>query len=429
MNSSLSALEHRLGADRSRDNRSRDESMGRNLIRTLFAIPKWLMLVLLLALGAIIYFSATGPAPLRYITAEVSRGTVAPAVSATGTINPVTTVQVGSYVSGPIQAIYADFNSPVKQGQVIAKIDPRTFQMKVEQAKAALANAQAQLKKDQADAEYKKITWQRQEQLYKAQVVSADVSDSAKAAYKQAQAQVALDGANVAQQQSSLKEAQVNLDYTDIVSPVDGTVVSRNVDVGQTVAASFQTPTLFLIAKDLTHMQVDTNVSESDIGGIKPGQTATFVVDAFPGHEFQGVVTQVRQAPITVQNVVTYDVVIGVQNPELLLKPGMTANVTLQTARHDGVLRVPVQAMHFRPSNRPVNAAKARTGANHPAVWIDEEGNLRRVGVTPGLNDGEFVEILGGDLHEGQMVAIGEAGASSPARTGHSPLAGARMMH
>jgi len=423
MSSSLSVLEHRLGADR-----GRDKSMARYLIRTLFAVPKWLLAAGLIALGAIVYLSATGPAPLHYITAEVSRGTVAPAVSATGTINPVTTVQVGSYVSGPIQAIYADFNSPVKQGQVIAKIDPRTFQMKVEQAKAALANAQAQLKKDQADAEYKKVTWQRQEQLYKAQVVSADASDSAKAAYKQAEAQVALDRANIAQQQSSLKEAQVNLDYTDIISPVDGTVVSRNVDVGQTVAASFQTPTLFLIARDLTHMQVDTNVSESDIGGIKPGQTATFVVDAFPGHEFQGVVTQVRQAPITVQNVVTYDVVIGVQNPELLLKPGMTANVTLQTARHDGVLRVPVQALHFRPSNRPVNAATARTGTHHPAVWVEEAGSLRRVAVSPGLSDGEFVEILGGDLHEGQMVAIGEAGAASPARAGRSPLAGPRMM-
>ena len=421
---STTLLERRLDADRIKGG-----AIAGALVRTISAMPKWMWLFAALIIGAIFYIRSNGPAPAHYLTAAVSRGAVAPAISATGTINPVTTVQVGSYVSGPIQAIYADFNSPVKKGQMIAKIDPRTFQMKVDEAKAALANAQAQLKKDQADAEYKKITWQRQEQLYKAQVVSADASDSARNAYKQADAQVDLDRANIAQQQSSLHEAEVNLAYTDIVSPVDGTVVSRNVDVGQTVAASFQTPTLFLIAKDLTHMQVDTNVSESDIGGIKPGQSATFVVDAFPGHDFQGVVAQVRQAPITVQNVVTYDVVIDVQNPELLLKPGMTANVTLETARHEGVLRVPVQAMHFRPSNRPVDAARARTGAHHAAVWVVDNGNLRRVSVTPGISDGEFAEITAGDLREGQKIAVGEAAAGSSARSGQSPLAGPRMIH
>ncbi len=419
---SMTLSEQRLGTDRTKNG-----AILRPLVRTISAVPKWLWLVAALIIGAIFYLNGTRAAPAHYLTAAVSRGTVAPAVSATGTINPVTTVQVGSYVSGPIQAIYADFNSPVKKGQVIAKIDPRTFQMKVDEARASLANAQAQIKKDQADAEYKKITWARQTQLFKAQVVSADAADSAKAAYKQADAQVELDRANIAQQQSSLHEAQVNLAYTDIVSPVDGTVVSRNVDVGQTVAASFQTPTLFLIAKDLTHMQVDTNVSESDIGGIKPGQTANFMVDAFPGRDFQGVVMQVRQAPITVQNVVTYDVVIGLENPELLLKPGMTANVTLQTARHDGVLRVPVQALHFRPSNRPAKPAAARTGLHHPGVWVEDGGSLRRVTVTPAISDGEFTEITGGDLREGQKVAVGEAAAVSSTRTGQSPFAGPRM--
>src|SRR5208337_2654977 len=232
------------------------------------------------------------------------------------------------YVSGPIQAIYADFNSPVKAGQLIAKIDPRTFTFQVEQARATLENSRAQLLKDRADLAYKKLSYERDLQLVRTNVVSQDVVDSAQSAFRQAQAQVALDQAAIKQQQASLSQAEVNLNYTNIVSPVAGTVVSRNVDVGQTVAASFQTPTLFLIAQDLTKMQVDSNVSESDIGYVRAGQKATFRVDAFPDRDFEGVVAQVRQAPITVQNVVTYDVVVSVENPELLLKPGMTANIT-----------------------------------------------------------------------------------------------------
>jgi len=386
------------------------------------ALPRWLLIAAALVIATTIYMTSGRAAPPHYATVRVTRGAVAPSVSATGTINPVTTVQVGSYVSGPIQAIYADFNSPVKKGQLIATIDPRPFQMKVDQAKATLANAQAQLRKDQADAEYKKITWQRQDQLYKAQVVSADASDSARVASRESDAQVALDQANIAQQQSALSEAQVNLDYTNIVSPVDGVVVSRNVDVGQTVAASFQTPTLFLIAKDLTQMQVDTNVSESDIGGIKPGQPATFTVDAFVGRQFQGVVSQVRQAPITVQNVVTYDVVIGVPNSELLLKPGMTASVMLQTARRDDALRVPLQALHFTPG------AGAAPASSQPAVWVDDDGALRQVAVRTGISDAENVEITTGDLREGESVAVGQAQVTWARANQANPLQGQLMM-
>jgi len=240
------------------------------------------LLVLILALP-VYYFTSGGSSAAKYITTPVTRGAIVRSVIATGTVNPVTTVQVGSYVSGPITAIYADFNAPVKAGQLIAKIDPRPFQVKVDESAAAVANAQALLGKDQADMAYKQITYERNQRLFEAEAVSRDAVDNARSVYLQARAQVGVDRANIQQQQANLHDAQVSLNYSNIVSPVDGTIVSRNVDVGQTVASSFQTPTLFLIAKDLTKMQVDTNVSESDIGDIKSGQTAAFTVDAFPG--------------------------------------------------------------------------------------------------------------------------------------------------
>jgi HlyD family secretion protein len=361
---------------------------------------------LLIVAVAVVYFLRRGDASPRYVTAAVTRGPIVRSVIATGTVNPVTTVQVGSYVSGPIQAIYADFNSPVKAGQLIAKIDPRPFQVKVDEARAALDNAKAQLLKDQADMAYKKITYERDANLLRAEVVSRDTLDSANSAYRQAVAQVALDRANIEQQQANLHDATVNLNYTNIVSPVDGTVVSRNVDVGQTVAASFQTPTLFLIARDLTQMQVDTNVSESDIGNVHSGETAEFTVDAFPHRTFEGAVTQVRQAPISIQNVVTYDVVVTVANPEMLLKPGMTANVTIINARRDNVVRVPMQALRFSPNG--VQRDPSARPSRQARVWIQQRGNLVPVPIIAGLDDGANVEVVSGDLHPGEMVVTAE---------------------
>jgi HlyD family secretion protein len=383
------------------------------------AIKSWRFALILLAAAGIAGYHFWGRAPkTTYITAEVSRGLVARTVTATGTVNPVTTVQVGTYVSGPIQAIYADFNSPVKAGQLIAKIDPRTFKFQVDQASATLDNTKAQLAKDRADLVYKKLTYERNVQLVRSHAISQDVADAAESAYQMAQAQVRLDEAAIKQEQAALALAEVNLNYTNIVSPVDGTVVSRNVDVGQTVAASFQTPTLFLIAKDLTRMQVDSNVSESDIGYVRDGQSAIFRVDAFPERDFDGTVTQVRQAPITVQNVVTYDVVVNVANPELLLKPGMTANVTIVTARRDDVIRVPIQALRFRPQP---HSALPDTESNHARagkrVWILAGDELKAVPVTVGLDDGTNVEILSGDLHPGELVVTDVAkGATTAAR-------------
>jgi HlyD family secretion protein len=378
----------------------------------------------------LIYYFYIGRTPsVRLITAPVTVGNVVRGVTATGTVNPVITVQVGSYVSGPISAIYADFNTPVKAGQLIAKIDPRPFQVKVDQTAAALALAKAQLGKDQADLVYKKLTFERNVRLLKGKAISEDTLDAARSAYDQAAAQVELDRANVQEQQANLGEAQVNLGYTSIISPVDGTVISRNVDVGQTVAASFQTPTLFLIAKDLTQMQVDTNVSESDIGNVRNGQPGDFSVDAFPGRVFEGTVAQVRQAPITVQNVVTYDVVVTAANPEFLLKPGMTANMTIVTARRDNVLRVPVQALRFSPKGERAAAGDGaapskRVGqvseksAREKRVWVDDHGVLKPVSIVTGLDDGNNVEVLSGDLKEGDLVVTDQVRPSSPGGAG-----------
>jgi len=255
--------------------------------------------------------------------------------------------------------------------------------------------------KDQADLELKKLLFERNRALLAKNLVAQNDLDTAKSNYDQAVAQLALDQAGVAQAQASLEEAQVNLRYTDILSPVDGVVVSRNVDVGQTVAASFQTPTLFLIAQDLTKMQVDTNVSESDVGRVQEEQPATFTVDAYPGQRFRGKVAQVRNAPITVQNVVTYDVVTAVDNAKLELKPGMTANVTITTAKRDQALRIPVRALRFRPEG-------AAPGKDESAVYLlGSDGALRHVEVQAGVRDNQHVEVLGGDLHEGDQVVTG----------------------
>ena len=387
-------------------------------------------LALALAAGGYAYWrqlrDGDGPG---YVTEPVDRGPIAATVTATGTVNPVKTVQVGTYVSGPIIALDVDYNSPVEKGQRVAKIDPAPFQTKVMQAEANLANAQAQVQKARADLALKKLTYERNKELRDRNLIAQGDLDAAHSDYQQAVAQVALNEASVKQAMASLQDSRISLAYTDIVSPVDGVVVSRNVDVGQTVAASFQTPTLFLIAQDLTKMQVDSNVSESDIGSVHEGQAASFAVDAYPGRLFQGRVAQVRNAPITVQNVVTYDVVVAVDNQDLALKPGMTATVTITTAERENALRVPLRALRFDPTRTetaaaaPATAAPARPrGKASPAVWVlDPDGKLRRVDVEAGLRDEEHAEVTGGDLHEGDAVAVAfqraaqrEAGPRSP---------------
>jgi HlyD family secretion protein len=371
------------------------------------------LVVLLAALGTVAYLflgSRGGDGAPRYVTVVVDRGPIRAAVTATGTVNPVKTVQVGTYVSGPIQEIEVDFNSAVQEGQLLAKIDPRPFQVKVDAAEAELSNARAGLEKAKADAALKAISLGRARRLSRDGIVSVSEVDAAASEDQQAKAQVDLAGAQVESAAAKLAEARVNLAYTDIVSPVDGVVVSRNVDVGQTVAASFQTPTLFLVAQDLREMQVNASVSESDIGGVETGQTATFTVDAYPGAPFQGTVTQVRNAPVTVQNVVTYEVIIGVDNADLRLKPGMTANVTVATATRADAVRVPTAALRFRPpfpAAGAVAVAAPEGSSRAPRVWkLDAGGEPAPVTIESGIADDRFTEVTAG-IQPGDRVIVG----------------------
>lgn len=369
----------------------------------------------LVAAGGSAWWALSRPAPATYATAKLDRGLVARSVTASGTVNPVLTVIVGSYVSGVIQKVACDYNTRVVKGQVCAQIDPRPYQMALAQDAAAVATAKAQVVKDQANLAYAEVNLGRGEALLKLDSIARDTVDVARNARDQARAQLALDKANVQQREAALQAAKINLGYTNIVSPVDGTVVSRNVTQGQTVAASFQTPTLFLIAADLTKMQVDANVSESDIGGsgagVKEGDAADFTVDAYPDTVFHGRVAQVRQAPQTVQNVVTYDVVVAVGNGALLLKPGMTANARIVTAAHANVLRVPNAALRYRPgavAPAGQGGQGQRARGSHRQVFVLADGKPLAVDVKAGLADDSYTEITGGDLKPGDAVVVSE---------------------
>ncbi len=360
--------------------------------------------VLLIIIISIFAFGRKGSGP-DFRTDPVSKGDIQQTVTATGTMNAVVTVQVGTQVSGTIKTLYVDFNSRVKKGQIIAQIDPATFESQVQQQQANLLSAQANLNKANATLVNDKRTYERDKELFSKNLIAKSDLDTAETSYLTDKAQVSSSEALVAQAKAALDYAKQNLAYTKIISPVDGVVISRNVDVGQTVAASFQTPTLFTIAQDLTKMQIDTNVAESDIGGIKVGQDVEFTVDAYPDTTFHGKVWQIRQAPITVQNVVTYDVVIQVSNRDLKLMPGMTANVSIIiTTRHD-VLRVTDAALRFRFSDKTAGAAGG-TGKKGPAVWILENGKPKRIAITPGISDGNYTEVVSGDLKEGQQTIV-----------------------
>ena len=405
-----------------------DEPAAPPAVRPRRRIPRIAVVAAALLAAAAYYFRPAGrPASAGYVTAAADRGPIEQGVNATGVVNPITTVLVGTYVSGPIQAVDVKFNSPVKQGQRIAKIDPASFAVKVRGAEANLKNAQAKVEGDRADLKLKKLLFERNRVLLQRNLIAQNDLDTAQAAYEQASALLALDQAAVAQAQASLDDAQVNLRYTDILSPVDGVVVSVSVAVGQTVAASFQTPTLFLIAGDLTKMQVDTNVSESDVGRVREGQPATFTVDAYPGQPFHGEVAQVRNAPVTVQSVVTYDVVVAVDNPGLELKPGMTANVSITTASRDQALRIPVRALRFRPRGTGPETPDADAKEGSAVYVLAPGGTLRRVEMEAGVRDSQHVEVLSGDLHEGDQVVVGlrregtDAG-STPRRLGFHGL-------
>jgi HlyD family secretion protein len=320
-------------------------------------------------------------------------------------------VLVGTQVSGTIKSLFVDFNSRVKKGQIIAQIDPSTFESQAQQARANLLVAQANLDKSNTALVDAKRTFDRNKELFSKNLVPRSDLDTSETNYETASAQVGSSKAQIEQAKASLDFAMQNLEYTRILSPVDGVVISRNVDVGQTVAASFQTPTLFTIAQDLTKMQIDTNVAESDIGVVKVGQDVEFTVDAYPDTMFKGKVWQKRQAPITVQNVVTYDVVIQVDNRDFKLMPGMTANVSIIIVTRHDALRITNAAMRFRFSERPAGAGSGSGAAGAgekrgPAVWALENDKPKRVSITPGISDGTFTEVVAGDLREGQQTIV-----------------------
>jgi HlyD family secretion protein len=384
---------------------------------------------------------------LQFETSKVEKGKIVAKVTASGTLSAIVTVQVGSQVSGRIAALYADFNSPVKKGQLIAKIDPALFQASVDQARANLAAAQGNLAKAKVQAVDARRQYVRQKELAVRKLNAQADLDTAQANADGADAAVTSGEGTVAQTRAALRSAEVNLAYTDIVSPTSGTVISRSVDVGQTVAASLQAPTIFVIAEDLAKMQVDTSVAEADVGRLKAAMDASFTVDAYPGDVFRGKVRQIRNAPQTVQNVVTYDAVIDVENPEFKLKPGMTANVTFIYAEKDDVLKVPNSALRFRPPPSMLADAKGAaaggkpgatgpsgsTGSTGPAgrpggaggrpgdaperrtVWTLEGDKPAAEKIKTGISDGSFTEVLEGDLKAGELVITDVLGAGSAA--------------
>ena len=382
--------------------------------RRLSRLAIWVGVALLIAGGValvVLRRAQAGP-QIHYETALADRGTIAAKVTATGNVSALLTVQVGSQVSGRVQELFVDYNSPVKKEEVIARLDPLLYQAAVEQAQAQYLSAQSSLKKDQAQEVNAKITYDRDKSLIASQVIAQSDVDTAEANYEVAKAQIDADQSNVQSALATLNQAKVNLGYTTIISPIDGIVISRSVDVGQTVAASFQAPVLFTIAQDLGTMQVDTNVGEADVGRLVAGMKATFTVDAYPTREFTGTLRQIRNAAQTLQNVVTYDAVIDVKNPDLALKPGMTANVTFVAAQKDNVVRLKNAALRFEPDpqllqrmklSEPAQAASAQD-PNRRNLWVLRDGKPVLVQVTVGVSDGTWSELVQGDIQTGDEL-------------------------
>ncbi len=357
--------------------------------------------------------SGCGQQEAELLTVLVERGDIEATVSATGTLNPVHMVEVGTRISGRIESIDVDYNSLVHKGQRVAKIDSSNSLIRVQKARAAVLSAEAGVEQAMADLGLKSDQLERQRSLHTESLVTRDRFDLAETAHAQSLAEVSMKKASLAQAHAELEDAEVNLGYTDIISPVDGIVLSKNVNVGQTVAASFQTPTLFLIAQDLTQMQVNADVSESDIGQVREEQVARFSVDAYPDRVFEGRVRQVRNSPMSIQNVVTYDVVIDIDNGDLSLRPGMTATVTLITDTKMDVLKVPLRALRFRPRQTdPLERVAKRVGdsasAHKSRLWTpDDEGLPSPVSIDTGVRNDEHVEVVSGEISEGDEVVMG----------------------
>lgn len=347
----------------------------------------------MLLVGAALLAGCSKKVGFTYVEAEVAKQDIVTSVTATGTIEPVTSVDVGTQVSGIISKLYVDYNSVVKAGEVIAELD-RTNLM------SELNSAQASLKSAQSNLDYQKTNHERYKALYDKGLISANDYEQARLSYVQAQQQTQ-------QQRENVKKAQTNLGYATITSPIDGVVLSKEVEEGQTVASSYSTPTLFKIARDLTDMRVIADVDEADIGDVKEGQRVTFTVDAFPDDMFEGEVTQVRQEATTESNVVTYEVVISAPNNDLKLKPGLTANVVIYTMEVKDVLAVPSKALRFAPHEAMLNSGETITDADVKSkVWVKEGTNLKAVPVEVGVTNGTLTQVSGG-LEAGTRVLTG----------------------
>ena len=386
----------------------------------------------------------------RYVTAPATRGSVVATVEATGTINPLTTVPVGSYVSGTMKYIFADFNTHVHAGQVLAQIDPAVYEARVIEARGSLDRAEANLdtanaavKKADADLTYAHANAKRIGNLQQQGLAALDqrqlsesTAEQAKEARNQALAQVEQAKADVTAARGSLKEADSNLQYCTITSPADGVVIARNIAVGQSVAASLQAPNLFTIAEDLKRMQVYAKTDESDTGFIRPGTDATFQVDAFPTETFHGRVTAIRLNAYIVQNVVTYDTIIDFDNPDERLLPGETAYVTISTGRADNALLVPNAAISFTPDLPQSDlqrlyhkygippAAYTSHRSNQQVVWKLVEGNLRPIAVRAGLSDSTSTQVIAGDVTQGDQLITASMSGTSGSQQGRSPIPG-----
>ncbi len=350
--------------------------------------------------GTLLFFSAKHKNAVKYETAQVKKCTITQYVEASGTINPVNTYSVGSTVSGLIRAIYVDYNSEVQKGDLLAEIDPRTFEANVQQNEAQIQNAQANLARMNAVTSMSKKTYDRYKNLYNKNFIAKSELDQAESDYYANLAQVNSAKAQIAQYQANYKTALTNLEYTKITAPVSGTIISREIDVGQPVAASFQAPELFTIAQDLTKMQIEVSVSEADIGKVDEGQDVTYTLDGYPDQTFNGMVTQVRLSPTTVSNVVTYSVIVEVDNEDLKLKPGMTANVSIITEKKHDVMCVPNIALKFTPET---------TGQKYQnqGVWILDKKTPKRIDVHEGISDDSATEIISENIKEGDKIIIG----------------------
>ena len=376
---------------------------------------KYLIITLIIILICILFFFLNKKVKrVKYETMPIKRCTITQVVEASGTINPVNLVSVGSTVSGLIKEIYVDFNSEVKKGQILAQIDPANFQASVDQATAQINNAEANLAKLNAVTEMSRKTYTRYKNLYAKNFIAKSELDQAESDYLSNLAQIASAKAQISQARATLNTAMTNLGYTKIVAPVDGTVISREINLGQPVAASFQAPELFTIAQDLTKMQIEVNVSEADIGKVKEGQNVTYTLDGYPDNNFNGKVTQVRISPTTVSNVVTYVVIVDVNNEDLKLVPGMTANVSIITEKSENVLCAPNIALKFTPE---ANGQKYK----EQGVWKLYKNKPMRVNITQGASDDSKFEILSQDVKEGDLVIISSSNSKAKTKSSKRP--------